>query len=107
LDHCKFRHEFVKGEWNSEASRWDLAIRELDNQANGDMATIVKSEFLVVASGGLSTPKMPEIEGLDKFKGQMVHTFHWPQDLTPDKLRGKTVMVVGNGCSGWVIHALM
>jgi 4-hydroxyacetophenone monooxygenase len=104
LNHCKFRHEFVRGQWNSEVSCWDLSVRDLDNQVGSGSFTVVKYDILVVASGALSTPKMPDIEGLDKFQGQMVHTSHWPQHLTPDKLKGKTVMVVGNGCSGWVMH---
>ena len=49
-----------------------------------------------MANGPLSEPKLPEVEGLDKFKGPQLHTSRY--DRTVD-LKGKRVGIVGTGAS--------
>lgn len=51
---------------------------------------------LVLATGGLSKPKMPEIPGLAEFGGVLFHTARWPAELT---LTGKRVGLIGTGAS--------
>ena len=41
--------------------------------------------------------KWPDIPGLHNFKGELVHSADWPEDL---KYAGKRVAVIGNGSSG-------
>jgi cation diffusion facilitator CzcD-associated flavoprotein CzcO len=41
-----------------------------------------------------------ELPGKESFEGQVIHAADWPRDLTTESLHGKTVVVVGNGCSG-------
>ena len=50
------------------------------------------------ATGGLSVPHYPEIDGLDDFRGQAHHTGAWPH--TPVDFAGKRVAIIGNGPSG-------
>ncbi|HEU4362629.1 MAG TPA: NAD(P)/FAD-dependent oxidoreductase, partial [Mycobacterium sp.] len=54
------------------------------------------ARFLVNASGVLTTPKPPDIDGVDGFGGVTMHTARWDhsQDLT-----GKRVAVIGTGAS--------
>jgi cation diffusion facilitator CzcD-associated flavoprotein CzcO len=51
---------------------------------------------LVSASGGLSEPKLPDIPGMDRFRGKIFHSARWDHayDLT-----GKRVAVIGTGAS--------
>lgn len=63
-----------------------------------DTGETVHTRFAVMASGVLSTPKPPEIEGLDSFAGATYHTGRWPQE-SPD-FTGKKVAVIGTGSSG-------
>ena len=51
---------------------------------------------MIDASGVLTVPKMPEIEGVDAFAGATLHTARWDhgQDLA-----GKRVAVIGTGAS--------
>jgi cation diffusion facilitator CzcD-associated flavoprotein CzcO len=51
---------------------------------------------LILATGGLSRPKMPMIEGLESFKGEVFHTARWRHDLS---LVGKRVGIIGTGAS--------
>lgn len=56
----------------------------------------VSARFLINASGVLTTPKLPDIAGVDTFAGVRIHTARWDhsQDLT-----GKRVAVIGTGAS--------
>lgn len=46
--------------------------------------------------------KWPNINGLTTFKGDLVHTADWKDDID---LRGKKVGVIGNGSSGMQVLA--
>jgi cyclohexanone monooxygenase len=56
------------------------------------------ARFLVLAVGNLSTPKAPDIPGLDGFEGEWYLTARWPGE--PVALHGKRVGVVGTGSTG-------
>ena len=51
---------------------------------------------LVVGAGGLSAPKLPEIEGIETFQGELFHSARWDHDVD---LTGKRVAVIGTGAS--------
>jgi cyclohexanone monooxygenase len=56
----------------------------------------VTARFLISASGVLTVPKLPDIDGVDSFAGITMHTARWDhsQDLT-----GKRVAIIGTGAS--------
>jgi len=56
------------------------------------------ARFLVTAVGCLSASNLPDIAGLDSFRGQLVHTGSWPPEGVA--LAGKRVGVIGTGSSG-------
>lgn len=56
----------------------------------------IVSSYLVSAVGQLNVPRIPDIPGLDSFKGAAFHTSRWDLSQT---LEGKRVAVVGNGAS--------
>lgn len=97
VKHVKFHHKFLKGEWHSSSNSYLLSFEH-----NGE--TIEEEyEVLVSSVGGFSTPAYPDIKGLDDFSGEVFHSARWPKNVTVDTLKGKTIGVVGNGCSGWVV----
>ncbi len=51
-----------------------------------------------MATGCLSSSKMPEIPGLESFKGPTYHTAHWPHEGVD--FTGKRVGLIGTGSSG-------
>lgn len=57
----------------------------------------ITARFLVNASGVLTVPKLPDIEGVDSFGGVTMHTARWDHD---QDLAGKRVAVIGTGASG-------
>jgi cation diffusion facilitator CzcD-associated flavoprotein CzcO len=61
-----------------------------------DSGEIITARFLVNAGGVLTTPQLPDIDGVDSFAGVTMHTARWDhgQDLT-----GKRVGIIGTGAS--------
>ena len=57
----------------------------------------VAAKFFVLATGCLSNAKMPDIKGLDRFKGKVYHTGHWPHEEVD--FTGLRVGVIGTGSS--------
>ncbi|HSV83157.1 MAG TPA: NAD(P)/FAD-dependent oxidoreductase [Ramlibacter sp.] len=56
------------------------------------------ARFCVMATGILSVPKKPAIEGIDLFEGEQLHTARWP--LEPVSFKGKRVGIIGTGSTG-------
>ncbi len=73
--------------WDEEASCWRVAM------ADGGVLTC---RILVMATGFLSQPKLPDIPGLDDFEGTVMHTAKWPDD---HDLTGERVAVIGTGAT--------
>ena len=54
------------------------------------------ADVLVSAAGALSDPKLPDIDGIDSFQGEIFHSAQWDHDYD---LTGKRVAVIGTGAS--------
>ena len=54
------------------------------------------ARFLINAGGVLTTPNLPDIDGVDGFAGVTMHTARW--DHAQD-LAGKRVAIIGTGAS--------
>jgi cation diffusion facilitator CzcD-associated flavoprotein CzcO len=54
----------------------------------------IESDFLISAVGQLNQPRYPDIEGLNDFKGKIMHSARW--DWSYD-MQNKKIGVVGNG----------
>ena len=76
-------------DWDEDARHWDVACE------NGLTA---RARYLVMATGCLSAVKRPELDGIEEFAGQVLHTADWPAE--PVDLTGKRVGVIGTGSSG-------
>jgi cyclohexanone monooxygenase len=57
----------------------------------------VTAQFIVLATGCLSNARMPDIKGIDRFKGQVYHTGNWPHQEVD--FTGLRVGVIGTGSS--------
>ncbi|KAF2232138.1 FAD/NAD(P)-binding domain-containing protein [Viridothelium virens] len=94
----KLRHQIERVEWDNEAGVWRFDVRNLEtNEITHDAA-----EFFINAGGVLNSWKMPDIPGLQEFKGKLMHSARYEEgyDLT-----GKRVAVIGAGSSGVQIVA--
>jgi cation diffusion facilitator CzcD-associated flavoprotein CzcO/acetyl esterase/lipase len=87
--HITFATRVQRARWDGDASRWQVAT---------DRGDEVASRFLVMATGCLSIPKPAEVEGLERFAGEVYFTSRWPHQ--PVDFTGKRVAVIGTGSSG-------
>ena len=58
----------------------------------------VVARFCVMASGNLSTPRLPDVPGIERFEGEWHHAARWPADGVD--VAGKRVAVIGTGSTG-------
>ncbi|MEO6700317.1 MAG: NAD(P)/FAD-dependent oxidoreductase [Jatrophihabitantaceae bacterium] len=86
LDRFRFGVTFESAAWDGETSRWRIETS----------AGPTSARMLVSAAGALSDPKLPVIEGIDSFTGQLFHSAEWDHDYD---LAGKRVAVIGTGAS--------
>ena len=85
-DHFRFQHELKTATWNSAKNHWVLTTSQGTYTA----------KILVGAMGYLCEPKYPDIKGLQRFSGTVMHSSRW--DPGTD-LNGKRVAVIGTGAS--------
>ncbi len=57
----------------------------------------VTAKFVVLATGCLSNARVPDVKGLEDFKGKVYHTGHWPHERID--FTGQRVGVIGTGSS--------
>lgn len=85
-DHLKLKTPVTCAQWDDITYRWVLTT------ADGQYT----AQDLVLATGALADPAIPQIPGLDTFSGQAFHSSRWDHSLD---LAGKRVVVLGTGAS--------
>jgi cation diffusion facilitator CzcD-associated flavoprotein CzcO len=84
--HIRFDHELLEAAWNDERRLWDI------HTSAGDLT----AEILITGMGGLSEPALPQLAGLDSFRGTAFHSAQWNH---AHSLAGERVAVIGTGAS--------
>ncbi|MGX9425046.1 MULTISPECIES: flavin-containing monooxygenase [Bradyrhizobium] len=87
--HIRFGTKVTAAMWDESIERWLLTT---------DNGAAVSCRYYIMATGCLSSPKPPEIDGVKEFKGDVYFTSRWPHDGVD--LAGKRVAVIGTGSSG-------
>jgi cation diffusion facilitator CzcD-associated flavoprotein CzcO len=85
----QFDTRVVAAYFDEDSNRW------LVTTDNGDQ---VSAQYLIMATGCLSSANIPDFDGIDSFNGEQYHTGQWPHD--PVDFSGKRVAVIGTGSSG-------
>jgi cation diffusion facilitator CzcD-associated flavoprotein CzcO/acetyl esterase/lipase len=75
--------------WDDDAKLWRITT--------SDGATTTCRHY-VMATGCLSQPKQLDIEGVERFRGEVYYTSSWPHEGVD--FSGKRVAVIGTGSSG-------
>ena len=85
----QFNTRVTAATYDESTQRWTVTT---------DKGESFSAQFLVMGTGGLSTPMVPPFPGHDTFKGLTLHTAHWPKEGVD--LKGKRVGVIGTGATG-------
>ncbi|MCF8611837.1 NAD(P)/FAD-dependent oxidoreductase [Gordonia sp. HY285] len=89
-DRTWFGTDVTDVDWNDDESRWTVRA-----ERNGETVT-VRAGIVVGGIGPLCEPNLPDIKGIDRFGGTIVHTARWDTDYD---FAGKRVAVIGTGAS--------
>ena len=84
-----FDTRVASAHYDEAANRWRVTT---------EAGEVFVAQFLITAVGCLSTANVPNIPGLDQFKGKWYHTGHWPHEGVD--FTGKRVGQLGTGSTG-------
>jgi cation diffusion facilitator CzcD-associated flavoprotein CzcO len=98
LEHCKRKYgleahisygaEITDAVYDENRGCWMLTLRSGES---------IAARFVVAAQGALAPPRIPDIPGLETFKGTVMHTARWQPGFDAT---GKRIAVLGNAASG-------
>ena len=86
LDRFAFGTELTDARWDESDQRWHVTTNRGE----------IVAKTLISGSGGLSEPRMPDVDGIENFQGEVFHSARWNHDVD---LNGKRVAVIGTGAS--------
>jgi len=97
-DNALFHTEIADLEWDDDAHVW------LVRTDRGDEFT---TQFVGMGTGPLHVAKLPNIAGVEDFRGHSFHTSRWdyaytggdPSGAPMDRLAGKRVAIIGTGAT--------
>lgn len=92
--HIRHQHRVTGASWSTEDARWTVSVERGPDKE----PVAFTCNFLFMCSGyyNYAAGYLPEFAGRDRFKGDIVHPQHWPQDLD---YAGKRVVVIGSGAT--------
>jgi cation diffusion facilitator CzcD-associated flavoprotein CzcO len=88
---CWTDTEFVGGSWDEQAKCWTARLRRSDGSER-----IMRPRHLVFANGVSSYPFIPDLPGIDEFKGEIIHSEGFASGAA---WKGKRALILGTGSS--------
>lgn len=85
--HARFGTEMLSADWLEEEQAWKVATDKGDYIAR----------FLIISTGFLEEPAVPDLPNRARFKGRLFHSADWPDGYTAE---GDRIAVVGTSSSG-------
>lgn len=93
--HSCFNTEVTRAVYEETTASWVVQLRD-----SGGSVKTEHFQAVVSAVGSLNRPKLPSVDGLERFAGLSFHSSDWPQDLD---VTGKRVALIGSGASAMQI----
>ncbi|WP_343946187.1 NAD(P)/FAD-dependent oxidoreductase [Pseudonocardia zijingensis] len=92
--HIHYRHRVTAASWSGADRRWTVEVTREDTRERLRFT----ADFLWMCQGYYdhATPHRPRWEGMDRYRGVVVHPQAWPEDLDHT---GKRVVVIGSGAT--------
>ena len=92
--HIRYRHRVTALEWSTATARWTVTYERGDTGTTGE----ITANFVFGCSGYYRYDEgyTPELPGVERYQGTLVHPQHWPEDLD---YAGKRVVVIGSGAT--------
>ena len=90
----RYNRRVVSASWSSAQARWTVEVQRADTGETEQLTC----GFLFGNTGYYRYDEgyTPELAGIERFEGQVVHPQHWPEDLD---YCGKRIVVIGSGAT--------
>jgi thioredoxin reductase len=82
---------FLGATYDDTAGNWHARVRRADGSKR-----VLRPRHVIFANGIVGRPKLPKLPGLDKFKGEVLHTHDFRSGAP---WHGKRALVLGSGVS--------
>ncbi|KAK2747146.1 hypothetical protein FQN57_002403 [Myotisia sp. PD_48] len=93
-----FSTEVIGAYWQEDKGEWKVSLRQ--TAPDGTTKDIEEScHVLLNGTGILNNYKWPDLPGMEKFKGKMIHTASWPKEYQAEQWKNDTVAIIGSGAS--------
>lgn len=92
--HIRYQHEVLSASWSAAEQLWTLQAKRHDTGQD----VVLTCNFLWMCQGYYrhTAGYTPQWQGMEDFKGPIVHPQTWPEDLD---YTGKRVIVIGSGAT--------
>jgi cyclohexanone monooxygenase len=84
----EFNTSVTTARFDDDSQRWDV---------NTDRDERISCQFLIMATGCLSSTQLPDFPGSDRYTGKTYHTGNWPHEQVD--FSGQRVGIIGTGSS--------
>lgn len=93
-DKIRYQQKLLIADFDTKAARWNLSV---ENPDTGEVSQY-SSIYLFICTGyyNYDAGYTPEFNGVENFKGRLIHPQKWPEDLD---YAGKEVVVIGSGAT--------
>ncbi|CAK7235179.1 hypothetical protein SBRCBS47491_009203 [Sporothrix bragantina] len=102
-----YRTRMIDSIWDDSSKEWVVRLAEqlADGSETGPIT--VRSRFVILTTGLMLIPQVPQITGIETFDGDCFHAARWDyqvtggsqQDPSLVNLKGKKVGIIGTGAS--------
>lgn len=86
--YMRFNTTVEGARWDEDAKSWNVSL------SGGET---LRTRFLILATGYLCQPKMPDIPGIETFQGRVVHAAQWDDEYS---MKGRRAAIIGTGSTG-------
>ena len=94
----RFQHKVLGAAWSTDDARWVVDVERFGAGDESEELVQFSANWIFCAGGYYRYDQgyTPEFPGRDRFRGQVVHPQHWPEDLD---YSGKKVVIIGSGAT--------
>lgn len=101
-----FQTEVISATWDERKSEWHVRLRRTDGTGEA-VEFDDHCNVLILGTGVLNNIKMPDIDGIDSFRGRLLHTARFDQTYQEEQWSKETVAVVGSGSTSLQVVTAM
>ncbi|MDZ7676142.1 MAG: NAD(P)/FAD-dependent oxidoreductase [Acidimicrobiales bacterium] len=94
--HLRFAATVTEIRYDEDAGAWDVDVNGGASGSGSGSGTTERFDVVVSATGQLSRPRWPDIDGLDTFDGPVFHSAEWDHSVD---VAGTRVASIGAGAS--------